>query len=58
MPCLANLALWATSLAALTSALPSSVRLTERQLQYHTVSKRQQEAAVALGLGDLDVLQL
>lgn len=58
MPSFSKLALWATTLVSLTTALPSAVKLTDRQLKYHTASKRQQEAAVALGLGDIDVLQL
>lgn len=45
-------------LAAAASAMPLSTRLTERQLGYYDLSKRQNEAAVALGLGDLDILQL
>lgn len=58
MPSFGRLALWAASLASMATALPGAVKLTDRQLKYHQASKRQQEAAVALGLGDLDVLQL
>lgn len=45
-------------LAASASAMPASVRLTERQLQYHTLAKRQQENAQQSGLSDFDILQL
>lgn len=45
-------------LAATTSALPTSTRLTDRQLRYHEISRRQNDAAAALGLNDFDILQL
>lgn len=45
-------------LATTASALPWTQRLTSRQLHYHDLSKRQNEAAAALGLGDFDILQL
>lgn len=45
-------------LASTASALPSSERLTSRQLHYHDLSKRQNEAAAAAGLTDVDILQL
>ncbi|KAL6849491.1 hypothetical protein ACO1O0_009031 [Amphichorda felina] len=45
------------SLAATALAMPASTRLTGRQLGYYDLSRRQNEAAVALGLGDLDILQ-
>lgn len=44
-------------LAATAAALPSMPKLTERQLEYHTVAKRQNAAAQALGLNDFDILQ-
>lgn len=44
-------------LASTASALPSSERLTSRQLHYHDLSKRQNEAAAAAGLTDVDILQ-
>jgi uncharacterized membrane protein len=50
----ATLALLATS----ASARPSNMRLTDGELKIYEVSKRQNEAATALGLGELDVLQL
>ena len=40
------------------SALPSSPKLSGTQLDYYHIAKRQNEAAVDLGLGDPDVLQL
>lgn len=46
------------ALVAATSALPAGPSFTPQQLRYHELSRRQNEAAVALGLGDLDVLQL
>jgi hypothetical protein len=39
-------------------AMPSGPRFTKRQLQYHDLSKRQNAAAAAAGLSDLDILQL
>lgn len=45
-------------LAGLATALPSTPRLTSRQLEYHDIAKRQNEAAAELGLGDPDILQL
>ncbi|KAF5630913.1 stress response rds1p [Fusarium sp. NRRL 52700] len=38
-------------------AMPSGPRFTKRQLQYHDLSKRQNAAAAASGLSDLDILQ-
>lgn len=46
------------ALAAVSSAVPAGIRLTEKQVRYHEVSKRQNEAAAALGLNDFDILQL
>jgi hypothetical protein len=45
-------------LAATAAALPSMPKLTARQMEYHTVAKRQNAAAQALGLNDFDILQL
>ncbi|KAM3455721.1 hypothetical protein MY3296_002139 [Beauveria thailandica] len=44
-------------LAATATAMPATVRLTPRQMQYHSLAKRQQEQAAAAGLGDSDILQ-
>ncbi|KAL2676953.1 hypothetical protein Neosp_010720 [[Neocosmospora] mangrovei] len=38
-------------------ASPAGVRLSERQLHYHDLSKRQNDAAAKLGLTDPDILQ-
>lgn len=46
------------ALVATASALPALPNFTPRQLRYAELSRRQNEAAIALGLGDLDVLQL
>lgn len=46
------------ALAASACALPTSRRLTDRQLRYHEISRRQNDAATALGLNDFDILQL
>ncbi|KAF5024888.1 hypothetical protein F66182_3046 [Fusarium sp. NRRL 66182] len=43
--------------ASIAIAMPAGQRLTGRQLQYHDLSKRQNEAAAALGLNDFDILQ-
>ncbi|CAM1508225.1 Fc.00g050730.m01.CDS01 [Cosmosporella sp. VM-42] len=45
------------ALAAVASAMPAGSKLTERQMRYHEVSKRQNAAAAALGLNDFDILQ-
>ncbi|KAM5342436.1 hypothetical protein ACJ41O_013402 [Fusarium nematophilum] len=45
------------SFAGAASAIPWGQRLTERQIQYHDLSKRQNAAAAAAGLSDLDILQ-
>ncbi|KAJ4268289.1 hypothetical protein NW762_002352 [Fusarium torreyae] len=37
--------------------MPSGHRFTKRQLHYHDLSKRQNDAAAALGLNDFDILQ-
>ncbi|KAM3534037.1 hypothetical protein MY4038_002690 [Beauveria bassiana] len=44
-------------LAATAAAMPATVRLTPRQMQYHSLAKRQQEEAAAAGLSDFDILQ-
>jgi hypothetical protein len=45
-------------LAATASAMPSSTRLSPRELQWHALAKRQQGAAQQAGLSDFDILQL
>ncbi|KAF4455296.1 stress response rds1p [Fusarium albosuccineum] len=43
--------------AGAASAIPFGSKLSERQLHYHDLSKRQNAAAAALGLNDFDILQ-
>ena len=45
-------------LAAVASALPGHPKLTRSQLKIHEHVKRQQAAAAASGLTDVDILQL
>lgn len=45
-------------LATTATAMPAWPRLTARQLNYHTVARRQNDAAKKLGLNDFDILQL
>ncbi|KAF7545579.1 hypothetical protein G7Z17_g9069 [Cylindrodendrum hubeiense] len=45
------------ALAGAASAMPAGPKLTERQLWYHELSKRQNDAAAGLGLNDFDILQ-
>ena len=45
-------------LAAVATALPSHPRFTSNQMKIHEVMKRQSAAEQALGITDLDVLQL
>ncbi|EGS20957.1 uncharacterized protein CTHT_0027960 [Thermochaetoides thermophila DSM 1495] len=44
-------------LVALTSALPAAPKLTKNQLKLWELAKRQNEAAAAAGLTDIDILQ-
>ncbi|KAI8964899.1 ferritin-like domain-containing protein [Daldinia sp. FL1419] len=44
-------------LAAVACALPAQPRLTTRQNQIYSIAKRQNAAAAALGLADVDILQ-
>jgi hypothetical protein len=45
-------------LAAVTSALPAVPKLTQSQMRMYEHAKRQNAAAAALGLTDIDILQL
>ena len=45
-------------LAAVSSALPSHPKLTSSQMKIHEFMKRQEAAAAASGLADVDILQL
>jgi hypothetical protein len=58
MPSFKTAVLSAFAAAASVSALPSSIRLSGRQLQYHDLAKRQNAGAAAAGLNDFDILQL
>ncbi|KAK0383583.1 hypothetical protein NLU13_9494 [Sarocladium strictum] len=57
MPSFKTVVLSALAAAVSVSALPSSVKLTERQLQYHELARRQNAGAAAAGLNDFDILQ-
>jgi hypothetical protein len=45
-------------LAAVASALPGHPKLTSSQMKIHEYVKRQEAAAAAAGLTDVDILQL
>lgn len=45
-------------LAAMASALPAAPKMTERQMKIYNLQKRQTAAEQALGITDIDVLQL
>jgi hypothetical protein len=45
-------------LAALSSALPAVPKLSKSQMKMFQHAKRQNAAAAALGLNDVDILQL
>jgi hypothetical protein len=45
-------------LAAVSSALPAIPKLTRSQMKMYEHAKRQNAAAAALGLTDIDILQL
>ncbi|KAH6611398.1 twin-arginine translocation pathway signal [Trichoderma cornu-damae] len=57
MPSFKAAAISLLAAAAAAAALPSTPKLTARQLEYHAVAKRQNAAAQALGLNDFDILQ-
>lgn len=46
------------ALAGVSMALPAVPRLTANQLKIHEVMKRQSAGEMALGITDVDVLQL
>jgi hypothetical protein len=58
MPSIMKIAGVITALAAVASALPAQPKFTKRQEQIYNVMKRQTAAEQALGLTDVDVLQL
>lgn len=45
-------------LAAVSSALPAVPKLSKTQMRMYEHAKRQNAAAAALGLNDIDILQL
>ncbi len=45
-------------LAAVSSALPAIPKLSKAQMKMYDLAKRQNAAAAALGLTDIDILQL
>ncbi|KAH7152218.1 ferritin-like domain-containing protein [Dactylonectria estremocensis] len=49
--------LMVAALAGVACAMPAGQKLTERQLHYQALSKRQNDAAASQGLSDLDILQ-
>lgn len=57
MPSFKTAVVSALAAAASVSALPSTFKLSERQLQYHDLARRQNAGAAAAGLNDFDILQ-
>ncbi|KAI1115918.1 ferritin-like domain-containing protein [Nemania sp. NC0429] len=57
MPSFAKITGALAGLAAVVSALPAQPRLTTRQNDIYHLAKRQNAAAAALGLADVDILQ-
>jgi len=58
MPSITKIAGAVVGLAALASALPAVPRLNPRAMKMYEFSKRQNAAAAALGITDIDILQL
>lgn len=59
MPSFAKIATLAAGFAAaLVSAAPGLPRLTARQTKLYELGKRQNAAATALGISDVDIAQL
>lgn len=58
MPSVTKIAGAVAGLAAVASAMPAQPRFSPRQSQIYSVAKRQNAAAAALGLQDVDILQL
>ncbi|EMR63667.1 hypothetical protein MGN70_002128 [Eutypa lata] len=57
MPSVMKIAGAVAGLAAVASAMPAQPRFTPRQTQVYQLAKRQNAAAAALGLTDVDILQ-
>lgn len=58
MPSIIKTAGLVAGLIAAASALPSIPKFTESQMKLYEYSKRQNAAAAAAGLTDVDILQL
>ncbi len=58
MPSLKKIGAVAAALASVVSAYPAYPKLTSSQMKLYELSKRQNAAAAALGMTDIDLLQL
>ncbi len=58
MPSIKMIGAVVAGLAAVASALPSVPKLSPSQMKMHQFMKRQNAAAAAAGLTDIDILQL
>lgn len=58
MPSIMKTAGVLAGLAAVACALPAQPKMTSRQNHIYSLAKRQNAAAAALGLADVDILQL
>jgi hypothetical protein len=58
MPSIIKTTVFVAGLVAVASALPAQPKLSTRQNSIYNLAKRQNAAAAALGLADVDILQL
>lgn len=58
MPSFSKIVAFAAGFAALASAAPTAPKLTSRQTRMFDIAKRQNAGATALGIADVDILQL
>ena len=58
MPSIQTLSAAVAGLIAVASALPAAPLLSANQVELHGLSRRQNAAAAAAGLTDIDILQL
>ena len=58
MPSIKTIGAVVAGLAALATAMPAVPKLTRNQMKIHQSMKRQNAAAAAAGLTDVDILQL
>jgi hypothetical protein len=58
MPSIRNITGCVAGLVAVAAALPAQPKLSTRQNDIYNLAKRQNAAAAALGLADVDILQL